>query len=87
MTELNPNTTYKMYLVEEGDDEREAVFEARLRCLTVNSNPVYEEVRSDYDYPAVHRFMVDSGITIEAQVIDRIVVRNFKEEFYGRSRD
>lgn len=82
-SELKPDTIYKMYLVEESDNDREAVFEARISHLTVNSNPVYEETFSDHSAFSVRRFMVDSGITIEAQVIDGFTVRNFKEEFYA----
>jgi hypothetical protein len=61
--------TFKVFFVEEDDDDRERVIEARVDNVTFNTDHEYADIMSDYsDYP-VKRYVTSVRYTLEQMTL------------------
>lgn len=76
---------YKVFLVEEDDDDRERVLSGLVEHVDIVSEPFYNDVRVDYSDFAVKRFLSHEEVTMTLRMVPRadgtyLIIENFAEE-------
>ena len=81
----DPTKTYKLFLVEVDDDDRERVLSGLVRGVEINYNPQWTDIITAESYLPVNRFMSSTDVDMKMNMVPRddgtvFTIENFNEE-------